>query len=158
MNGEELAENYGDLIKQRTLYYHRQYNGVVAFDDLYQQAWILALEALKRYDESRSRLSTYLWYALCPLRRYCNQEARRGQEESLPAGYTTPVAPLSLAERNGLSAVGTRVLQDVLGRIGHPGRHPTAESVSQRLRAEGWAKPEVLRGWEELRKKWEEEQ
>jgi len=161
VNGEELAESYGGLIKQRALYYHRQYNGMVAFDDLYQQAWVLALEALKRYDESRSRLSTYLWHALYPLRRYCNREAFRGQDVSLADGYSRPEAeprPTSMAERNGLSVVGTRVLKELLDRIGHSGRHPTAESVSQRLRGEGWTKLEVLRGWEELKRKWEEEQ
>jgi DNA-directed RNA polymerase specialized sigma24 family protein len=147
------------LIKGRALYYHRHYR-LVSFEDLHQEAWVIALEALERYDQSRSCFSTYLWHRLRALSKLCGREVKRERKKTSAIDYNStasiPVPP-SLAERNGMSPAGTRVLKELLERIGRPGRHPTTESIAKRLEGEGWKQSDVERGWEELKRRWQEE-
>lgn len=145
-------------IERRSMHYARAWNidGVpLPIDEFISKGWEICAEALETYDPGRgAAFTSYLWHRLGKLKDTAEKEQRHlkataSRDTLLETVLVLGMASLALAEGlflDDLSPDARELVETLLARGLHRGRHPTARTMAIQLE---WPLGRTEDAWEE---------
>lgn len=150
---ERHYESYERLIEKTASEYHRRYYRTADYQDVLQEARLIYLQAVLRYDPAQGAFSTYLVASLQALGRYCAKEYRYtvgstdGVEEI--AGTGERVVYMCLGE--DAQAVQDAIFGGALEVTQQRYRLPSLSQATRYFSGKGWSRGRTKQAWDELR-------
>lgn len=149
---ERHYESYEGLIERTASEYYRRYHRTADYQDVLQEARLIYLQAVLRYDPDKGAFSTFLVASLQALGRYCAKEYR------YTVGSTDGVEKIGARERKvylclgeDAQAVQDAICEGVLEATQQRQRLPSLYQATRYFSHRGWSRGRTKQAWEELR-------
>jgi RNA polymerase sigma factor (sigma-70 family) len=127
----------------------------VEFDDLFQEACIAYLEALKTFDPQKSKLSTYVWHCVSAhLKNYIKLEKIHMGQTSIEEPEVVNKPGLSVSNFfDALSFEAQQIAKIIFERSGFytvADRETVSKKITQTMIRRGWNEKKIQIGLQEL--------
>lgn len=149
-------EKYQKLIQKRSWQYYKSYNGVMPYEDIEAQGYLIYCKALENYDVTKSNFSTHLWWELGNLCSYCKTFVRI-QERKTPLNESIKyheIEKFNIEDLiSELSEKATKVVKWILSREWED-FHKTKPTIQMACEKFGCSYPTMKKTWNEIEKVW----
>lgn len=148
-------KNYQRMIRKFASSYKRKYPNM-EYEDLEAQAYLIFCETLQKYDPTKSKFSTKLYWELKKLTNYCTyKKYGRGQAigdfliKEVRYEYVFEQVEFYLTAKQTLSAKGYKVLNSILN-----GEIKNRNQALMYFKNKNWKYSIISKAWNEIKNFW----